>query len=105
MLSGRCGVAFSIHPLLPECVDWKRLCEGQKFQNAQIKMVYAYILTPAGLNLKTELTLAFLKRKQAEYEALQRSRRWRGFGAVTAVGGSGPIIGFSVRMIAELLKA
>ena len=35
-------------------------------------MAYAYILTPAGLNLKTELTLAFLKRKQAEYEALQK---------------------------------
>ena len=41
-------------------------------------MAYAYIITPAGPNLKTQLTLAFLKRKQAEYEALQkRSRRWK----------------------------
>ena len=34
-------------------------------------MAYAYILTPAGINLKKELMLAFLSRKQAEYAALQ----------------------------------
>ena len=32
---------------------------------------YAYILTPAGLEEKTRITLAFLKRKEAEFEAIQ----------------------------------
>ena len=50
----------------------KGYVKASNFRNAQNKMAYAYILTPAGLNLKTELTLAFLKRKQAEYEALQK---------------------------------
>ena len=50
----------------------KGYVKARNFKNAQNKVAYAYILTPAGLNLKTELTLAFLKRKQAEYEALQK---------------------------------
>ena len=48
-------------------------------------MAYAYVLTPSGISLKKELTIAFLKRKQAEYEALQKEIRaleedWRGEG-------------------------
>jgi len=46
--------------------------KARNFKNAQNKLAYAYILTPSGMNLKKELTLAFLKRKQAEYEALQK---------------------------------
>jgi len=45
--------------------------KARNFKNAQNKLAFAYILTPSGINLKKELTLAFLKRKQAEYEALQ----------------------------------
>ena len=44
----------------------------RNFKNAQNKLAYAYILTPSGINLKKELSLAFLKRKHAEYEALQK---------------------------------
>jgi EPS-associated MarR family transcriptional regulator len=36
------------------------------------KRQYAYILTPAGLEEKTRITLAFLKRKEAEFEAIRR---------------------------------
>ena len=50
----------------------KGYVKARNFKNAQNKLAYAYILTPSGMNLKKELTLAFLKRKQAEYEALQK---------------------------------
>ncbi len=71
-LSQSCGVSLgSIHYCLNALIE-KGFVKARNFRNAQNKMAYAYILTPAGLNLKTELTLAFLKRKQAEYEALQK---------------------------------
>lgn len=71
-LSQRCGVSLgSIHYCLNALIE-KGFVKARNFRNAENKMAYAYILTPAGLNLKTELTLAFLKRKQAEYEALQK---------------------------------
>ena len=36
------------------------------------KLEYAYLLTPAGLEEKSRITLAFLKRKVEEYEALEK---------------------------------
>lgn len=36
------------------------------------KRQYAYVLTPAGMEEKTRITLAFLKRKEAEFNAIQR---------------------------------
>ncbi len=71
-LSQNCGVSLgSIHYCLNALIE-KGYVKAKNFKNAQNKLAYAYILTPSGLNLKTELTLAFLKRKQAEYEALQQ---------------------------------
>ena len=70
-LSERCGVSLgSIHYCLKALIE-KGYVKAQNFKNAQNKLAYAYILTPAGINLKKELTIAFLRRKQAEYEALQ----------------------------------
>ena len=71
-LSKRCGVSLgSIHYCINALVE-KGYVKARNFKNAQNKLAYAYILTPSGMNLKKELTLAFLKRKQAEYEALQK---------------------------------
>ena len=71
-LSKRCGVSLgSIHYCINALVE-KGYVKARNFKNAQNKLAYAYILTPLGMNLKKELTLAFLKRKQAEYEALQK---------------------------------
>ena len=42
----------------------------QNFKNSHNKLAYAYILTPAGISEKGELTALFLKRKIAEFEAL-----------------------------------
>ena len=74
-LSKRCGVSLgSIHYCINALVE-KGYVKASNFKNAQNKLAYAYILTSSGINLKKELTLAFLKRKQAENEALQKEIR------------------------------
>ena len=71
-LSKSCGVSLgSIHYCLNALIE-KGYVKAENFKNARNKLAYAYILTPSGITLKKELTLAFLWRKQAEYEALQR---------------------------------
>jgi MarR family transcriptional regulator, temperature-dependent positive regulator of motility len=44
----------------------------QNFQRSGNKLAYAYLLTPAGVSVKAELTALFLMRKVAEYEALNQ---------------------------------
>ena len=71
-LSQRCGVSLgSVHYCLNALIQ-KGYVKAQNFRNAQNKLAYAYILTPSGIALKKELTVAFLRLKQMEYEALQR---------------------------------
>ncbi len=43
----------------------------QNFRNNPDKRQYAYLLTKAGAREKTHITLAFLRRKMAEYELLK----------------------------------
>ena len=47
---------------------WLKL---ENFQNNPNKLGYLYLLTPMGIAAKTGLTARFLKRKLAEYEALE----------------------------------
>jgi len=42
------------------------------FRNNPNKLGYAYILTPAGLEEKANVTTRFLKRKMQEYEQIQQ---------------------------------
>jgi EPS-associated MarR family transcriptional regulator len=71
-LSKRCGVSLgSIHYCMTALVE-KGYVKARNFKTAKNKLAYAYILTPSGIKLKKVLTVAFLKRKQAEYEALQK---------------------------------
>jgi EPS-associated MarR family transcriptional regulator len=49
----------------------KGFIKMQNFRNSQNKLAYAYLLTPAGILAKAELTARFLKLKMAEYEALR----------------------------------
>jgi EPS-associated MarR family transcriptional regulator len=44
----------------------------QNFASSRNKLAYAYIVTPSGLAEKAGLTTRFLRRKIAEYDALQR---------------------------------
>jgi EPS-associated MarR family transcriptional regulator len=50
----------------------KGLVKFGNFRKNPDKRQYAYLLTTAGLKEKTRITLAFLKRKVAEYEALEK---------------------------------
>ena len=43
----------------------------QNFSQNKNKLRYAYLLTPQGMTEKSKLTAEFMKRKVAEYEALQ----------------------------------
>jgi len=49
----------------------KGLLKMQNFSQSENKLRYAYLLTSAGVAAKSKLTAEFLKRKVAEYEALQ----------------------------------
>ena len=50
----------------------KGLVKLGNFRRNPDKLEYAYLLTPAGLEEKSRITLAFLKRKVEEYEALEK---------------------------------
>lgn len=65
------GVSLgSVNFCLKELIK-KGYVKAKNFKNSRNKSAFAYILTPSGLQHKTELTIAFLKRKQREYEELQ----------------------------------
>lgn len=50
----------------------KGLIKANNFRNSQNKMAYAYVLTPSGIEERVQATAYFLKRKVAEYEALEK---------------------------------
>ena len=50
----------------------KGLVKFGNFRKNPDKRLYAYLLTPAGLEEKTRITMKFLKRKVAEYETLEK---------------------------------
>lgn len=43
----------------------------QNFRKSDNKLAYSYLLTPQGIEAKARVTMRFLKRKRAEYEALK----------------------------------
>lgn len=48
------------------------LLKATNFRNNKNKLAYMYLLTPSGIEEKTQITLRFLKHKLHEYEMLQR---------------------------------
>jgi EPS-associated MarR family transcriptional regulator len=48
----------------------KGLLKAQNFKNSKNKLAYAYVLTPAGITARAELTAEFLQVKVQEYERL-----------------------------------
>jgi EPS-associated MarR family transcriptional regulator len=50
----------------------KGLLKAQNFKNSKNKLAYAYVLTPAGIAARAELTTEFLQVKVREYERLQK---------------------------------
>lgn len=50
----------------------KGLVKIKNFKANKNKVNYIYILTPKGINHKTNLTIAFMKKKMKEYEDLKK---------------------------------
>lgn len=50
----------------------KGLVKLDRFRQNPDKRRYAYLLTPRGVEEKARITMAFLTRKVAEYEALEK---------------------------------
>lgn len=70
-LAEEVGIALGKMNYVLGALAEKGFVKIQNFRNAESKLRYAYILTPAGVAAKAELTAGFLKRKIAEYEALK----------------------------------
>ena len=70
-LAERLGISLgAVHYCLKALVA-KGHIKAQNFAANPNKLHYAYLLTPAGLRAKAELTGCFLSRKVREYEALK----------------------------------
>ena len=59
-------INFCFQALVEKC-----LIKMQNFSQSKNKLRYVYLLTPTGVAEKSKLTAEFLRRKVAEYEALQ----------------------------------
>ena len=71
-LAERCGVSLGkLNYCLRALVD-KGLIKARNFRRSDNKLAYAYVLTPAGLEEKANLTKKFLQRKLVEFEVLQK---------------------------------
>ncbi len=49
----------------------KGFVKAENFRRSDRKLAYAYLLTPAGIEEKARVTLAFLRRKMEEFESLK----------------------------------
>lgn len=70
-LAEEVGIALGKVNYVLSALTNKGLVKIRNFRNSQNKLRYAYILTPAGIAAKADLTSGFLRRKLAEYEALR----------------------------------
>lgn len=70
-LAEEVGIALGKMNYVLSALAEKGFVKIQNFRNAESKLRYAYILTPAGVAAKAELTAGFLRRKIAEYEVLK----------------------------------
>ena len=46
--------------------------KASNFKNSRNKSAYVYLLTPAGIERKARITVAYLRRKVEEYETLKQ---------------------------------
>lgn len=72
-LSRALGVSLGkTHYVLHALLD-KGLLKAQNFRRSDNKVAYAYVLTPRGLHEKLRMTQSFLRRKEAEFDALRQT--------------------------------
>ena len=65
------GVSLGKVNFVLQALIEKGYVKWQNFSKNPNRTQYLYLLTPEGVQAKTQLTIYFLKRKQAEYDALQ----------------------------------
>lgn len=71
-LAAQLGISLGkVNYCLKALID-KGWIKANNFKNNNNKAAYTYLLTPRGIDEKARITLAFLKRKMAEYEILQQ---------------------------------
>lgn len=70
-LANRLGLSLGKANYCLQALVQKGLVKIRNFRRSDNKLAYAYLLTPTGVQEKARLTVAFLKRKQQEYERLQ----------------------------------
>lgn len=71
-LAEKMGVSLGKANYCMRALIEKGLVKLENFQQAENKRKYAYLLTPAGIEEKTRITLVFLRRKEAEYEIIKQ---------------------------------
>lgn len=73
------GVSLGKTHYLMKALLEKGLVKANNFRRSDNKLAYAYLLTPSGIAAKLELTRAFLRLKEDEYQAardeIERLRR------------------------------
>ena len=65
------GVSLGKTHYLLKALLGKGLVKAQNFQRSDRKLGYLYVLTPAGMRHRLQLTQSFLARKEREYVALR----------------------------------
>ena len=71
-LSQELGVSLGKLNYCLKALISKGWVKGSNFKNNPNKSEYLYLLTPAGMEAKTKVTLRFLKRKVREYERIKQ---------------------------------
>jgi len=71
-LAERLGISLGAVHYCLKALAAKGHIKAQNFAANPNKLQYAYLLTPAGMRAKAELTGSFLNRKLREYEALRQ---------------------------------
>ncbi|MGA8146328.1 MAG: MarR family EPS-associated transcriptional regulator [Gallionellaceae bacterium] len=71
-LAGELGISLGRVNFCIQALMEKGLIKAKNFRNSKNKTGYVYFLTPRGIEEKVKVTAFFLKRKVAEYEALEK---------------------------------
>jgi EPS-associated MarR family transcriptional regulator len=70
-LSKKLGLSLGkVNYVLNTLLD-KGIVKARRFKNSKNKLAYMYILTPAGITQKMDMTYDFLRRKIEEYDTLK----------------------------------
>lgn len=70
-LARKMGVSLGKANYCLKALVEKGFVKLENFRKSGNKQAYAYLLTPSGIDEKARVTLAFLRRKESEYEQIK----------------------------------